>query len=86
METGQLALLRFMEARSNMKPQEKIINITTGETTFQDMSDEDIAYAEKLTAQLHKEMIENEKKDKIRQSALAKLIDLGLTEEEIATL
>ncbi len=65
---------------------EKIVDITTGEETYRDYTAEEIAIVEaerKKSEQLAKEL---EKKDLMRKSALAKLVALGLTEDEIAAL
>ncbi len=65
---------------------EKIIDSQTGQETWRDYTSEEIAEVEQSQADLAAtiEAIENRKS--ARQSALAKLIDLGLTEEEIAAL
>lgn len=66
--------------------QEKIINIQTGEITIRDFTEEEIAEAKKNEVE-HKKLLEEiEKKEELRRTALNKLIDLGLTEEEIAAL
>lgn len=72
------------------KYREKIINIQTGEETFRDFTDEEIAALEAEQAQNEAEYAQfiatATAKATARASALAKLIDLGLTEEEIAAL
>lgn len=61
-------------------------NVATGETIEKTMTEEEIAQVEKQKAAFDKEQREIAMKEKARQSARAKLIDLGLTEEEIAAL
>lgn len=65
---------------------EKIINLTTGEETYRDYTAEEIAIveAERIKSEQLAKDLEN--KDLMRKSALAKLVALGLTEEEIAAL
>lgn len=65
---------------------EKIINAQTGEEIWRDYTPEEIAEVEnaQMLAQKEKENFENQQQ--IRKSALAKLANLGLTEEEIAAL
>lgn len=65
---------------------EKIINGATGEITWRDYTEQEIAQVELALENARKEKIESDKKAAQRQSALNKLIDLGLTEEEIAAL
>lgn len=69
---------------SNYK--EKIIDLKTGQETFRDYTPEEIEIAKKEEAEAAAHAAEMKKKQASRQSALAKLIDLGLTEEEIAAL
>jgi hypothetical protein len=71
---------------SGIMYREKIINIQTGEETFRDYTPEEISEMEKYQEILKQEQIVNEEKNKIRNSALAKLAALGFTEEEIAAL
>lgn len=66
--------------------QEKIMNIQTGEITWRDYTSEEIAEVEKAQAEATKKMVQEKNLQAKRQSALNKLIDLGLTEEEIAAL
>lgn len=65
---------------------ERIIDITTGEETIRNYTFEEIAQMEEN--QIKSEAIAKTEKEQlaIRQSALKKLLDLGLTEDEIATL
>lgn len=65
---------------------EKIIDISTGEETWRDYTPEEIAKVEKAQAEAQKEIDAEVKRNTLRQAALSKLIDLGLTEEEIAAL
>ena len=65
---------------------EIIINAVTGEETTRDYTPEEIAEAKAFQAELEKQNAEAETKAAVRASALAKLAELGLTAEEIATL
>lgn len=65
---------------------EKIININTGEETWRDYTPEEISEAKKFEAEAQIKTIEAQEREATRQSALAKLAALGLTEEEIASL
>lgn len=65
---------------------EKIVNAETGEETWRDYTPEEIAIAEKLQAEAEERIAKAQEREATRQSALAKLAALGLTEEEIASL
>jgi len=65
---------------------EKIFDATTGKETFRDYSQEEIAEIEKAQAEAAAELKMYEEKLAKRKSALAKLAELGLTEDEIAAL
>lgn len=65
---------------------EKIINVITGEETWRDYTPEEVAEVEKAQKEAEASNKELAAKEATRQRALAKLIDLGLTEEEIAAL
>lgn len=65
---------------------EKIVNCLTGEETWRDYTTEEIAEVEKAQAEAQARVAETQKREAKRQSALAKLAALGLTEEEIAAL
>lgn len=65
---------------------EKIVNAITGEETWRDYTEDEIAQVEKAQANAAKKTAEAEAKEMARQSALAKLAELGLTEDEIAAL
>lgn len=65
---------------------EKIINLETQEETLRDYTSEEIKEAEVLKKQFDAQNKEIAAKETLRQSAFAKLIDLGLTEDEIAAL
>jgi hypothetical protein len=68
------------------KPMIRIHDTQTNEIVDREMTDEEFdEYTEKNTQQKAR-LQATEKKDEARQSALSKLIDLGLTEEEIAAL
>lgn len=65
---------------------EKIIDILSGEEKFVDYTLDQIAETKKWEEEAEKQTIEQKKQEAIRQSALAKLAALGLTEDEIAAL
>lgn len=65
---------------------EKIVNAITGEETWRDYTKDEIAQVEKAQAKAAEKIAEAETRHNARQSALAKLAALGLTEEEIAAL
>lgn len=65
---------------------EKIINGQTGEITWRDFSNDEIKINEELQKQTVEKMSILETRLIKRQSALAKLAALGLTEDEIAAL
>lgn len=65
---------------------EKIVDATTGEITIRPYTKEEIAEVELAQKELLEKMAIIEERKAKRQSALNKLIDLGLTEEEIAAL
>lgn len=65
---------------------EKIYNIQTGEESYRDYTEIEIEIAKKAEEKEALRIANFQNKEKIRQSALSKLIDLGLTEEEIAAL
>lgn len=65
---------------------EKIYNAQTGEETWRDYTPEEVAEVEKAQAEAQARIAEAQAREAKRQSALNKLIDLGLTEEEIAAL
>ena len=65
---------------------EKIVNVETGEITYREYTPEEIAQVLKEKEESDARAKEITEKENARQSALSKLIDLGLTEEEIAAL
>jgi len=65
---------------------EKIIDHATGQETWRDYTPEEIALAEELRIKAEEQIKKLAERESKRQSALNKLIDLGLTEEEIAAL
>jgi DNA-binding NarL/FixJ family response regulator len=67
-------------------PEAVIFNGITGETTIRPLTSQEILERKEL--QIRQEKLEAEQEAKIaaRQSALAKLAELGLTEDEIAAL
>lgn len=65
---------------------EKIVNPITGEETWRDYTKKEIEQVEKAQAKAAEEIAEAEARNSARQSALAKLAALGLTEDEIAAL
>lgn len=62
------------------------IDAATGTETIRDLTVEEIAEREAINAELAAQKAAAEAKAAARQSALAKLAELGLTEEEIAAL
>ena len=62
------------------------IDAQTGEITERPLTAEEIAEREEMQAQAEAREAEQEAKTNARANALAKLAELGLTEEEIAAL
>ena len=62
------------------------VNAPTGETTERELTAEEIAEREEMHSKAQAQQTETEAKAAARNSALAKLAELGLTEEEIAAL
>jgi len=58
----------------------------TGENVVREATDEEIESLETMRKQMEEIEKANKQKQDVRKSALSKLIDLGLTEEEIAAL
>jgi hypothetical protein len=67
-------------------PKSTIVNIATGEVTKVALSDEELSQREADLVEAAAEIAALEAKAAARQSALAKLAELGLTEEEIQAL
>lgn len=65
---------------------EKIVNVETGEITYREYTSEEIAQVLKEKEESDARAKEISEKENLRKTALSKLIDLGLTEEEIAAL
>ena len=65
---------------------EKIINVTTNEEVIREYTAEEIAEAKKGEKEAKDRVAKSLEAQNLRQSALAKLLALGLTEEEIAAL
>jgi DNA-binding NarL/FixJ family response regulator len=63
-----------------------VVDAATGETIERPLTEEEIVQREQSEARALAEKTEAEAKVASRQSALAKLAALGLTEEEIAAL
>lgn len=63
-----------------------IIDVATGKETTRNLTTEEIAELEAQRAEAAAQQAAVEAKAAARQSALAKLAELGLTEEEIAAL
>ena len=80
----QAELLQYLGVLDMYK--EKIINIITGEETIRDYTPEEIAEAKAFQTKLEKQQAEAETRQAIRSSALAKLAELGLTPDEVASL
>ncbi len=64
----------------------RIVDVETNEITDRPFTDQELKQHQKDLTQSILEIEEQTSKTVIRQSALSKLIDLGLTEEEIAAL
>ena len=62
------------------------IDALTGEEIIRDLTEEEIADIETIAAQTAAQLTAQEAKATARASALAKLAELGLTEEEIQAL
>ena len=62
------------------------VDVLNNETEIRPLNDEEIAEREEMAIENAKEQAEAEAKAAARESALAKLADLGLTEEEVAAL
>jgi tRNA U34 5-carboxymethylaminomethyl modifying GTPase MnmE/TrmE len=62
---------------------EKIVNALTGEETWRDYTDAEIAEVEAAQAEAAKQLVEAEAKEAARQAVLTKL---GLTAEEAQAL
>jgi hypothetical protein len=58
----------------------------TGEEIIRPLTDEEIADRAEMQAEAETKQAEQEAKSAARASALAKLAELGLTEEEVAAL
>jgi hypothetical protein len=65
---------------------EKIVDTITGEITIREYTPEEVAEVEAAIEKARLKREEAKAREDARQSALSKLIDLGLTEEEIAAL
>jgi hypothetical protein len=63
-----------------------IVDAATGEVIERDFTEEETAQHEEMQAQQQTLVAEQEAKAAARISALAKLAELGLTEEEVAAL
>ena len=68
------------------KYQEKIVNAITNEETFRDYTTAEITEVEAATVESLTRKAEAEAKATARASALAKLAELGLTPDEVASL
>lgn len=62
------------------------VNALTGEETIAPLSEEELEFIKVAAKQAKEENKAEEDKVKARESALAKLAALGLTEDEIASL
>lgn len=76
----------YMKATKMTEYKEKIYDAATGETIWRNFTDDEIAEAKKIDERNVERITQNAVRELKRQSALNKLIDLGLTEEEIAAL
>ena len=68
------------------RPIHVIFNSETGITEEREFTDEEMLEYEKAEKEVENRKKEAAKVDKLKASALAKLVALGLTEEEIAAL
>lgn len=62
------------------------VNAITGETVTREMTAEELQEYEVIQTEIQARQAEQEAKAAARASALAKLAELGLTEEEVAAL
>jgi DNA-binding NarL/FixJ family response regulator len=62
------------------------VDALTGEEIIRELTAEEIAEREQMAAEALEKQAKSEAKIAARQSALSKLAELGLTEEEIAAL
>ena len=69
-----------------MTYKEKIVDAETGEVTWRDYTAKEIAEVENFNKEMAEKVAAIEARQKSRESALAKLAALGLTEDEIAAL
>lgn len=76
-------LAQFMSIRRDNMYKEQVYDATTGEITWRDYTPEEIALVEQTKAIAEAKAKELINKEVTRQAALNKLIDLGLTEEEV---
>lgn len=63
-----------------------IVDAQTGETIEREFTADEIAERQQIQAEAEAQKVDQEAKAAVRASALAKLADLGLTEEEVAAL
>jgi len=63
-----------------------IVNLETGEVQEVELSEDEMTEREQVNVQVQQRETEQEAKAAARTSALAKLAELGLTEEEVAAL
>lgn len=63
-----------------------IVDVATGEETIRPLTPEELAEREAMVAEAAQRKAEAQAKVDARQSALAKLAALGLTEEEVGAL
>ncbi len=64
----------------------RTVNAETGEITERILNEKELKEYEEFNIKMIEEIKEREAKTALRKTALSKLIDLGLTEEEIAAL
>jgi hypothetical protein len=63
-----------------------IVDALTGETIERELTAEEIAEHKEMQAEAKRRQAEQDAKEAARTSAIAKLAELGLTEEEVAAL
>lgn len=65
---------------------EKILDVLTGEITYRDYTAEEIAEVEKAQAESAKQLAEQQAREAKKATALAKLVALGLTTDDLKAL
>lgn len=72
-----------MTKKKELRPEVSFHDIELGQIVTREMNDQEYAeYTENMKAYENKKAVELEK-EKLRESALAKFLDLGITEEDL---